>query len=165
MPLKDRLDTRLRAARKFSEALLANFQTPEQWTHQVHPKANHALWFAGHMGVTDNFFLSVLDRAKCRELPGYGEKFGIGSQPTNDPQAYPPVEEVLAYMRDRRQALLSALVSLGEEDLSRPTPQGTPDFLPDVASVFEAAVWHEGIHSGQVSVAHRALGNKPLMGG
>jgi hypothetical protein len=165
MALKERFEARLKAARKYSEGLLSNFKTPEQWTHQVHPQANHALWFAGHMGVTDNFFLSVLDRTKCRELPGYNDKFGVGSQPTSDPRCYPPPEEVLAYMRERREALFCVLASLAEEDLSRPTPQGAPDFLSDFASVFETAIWHEGLHSGQVSVAHRALGNRPLIGG
>jgi hypothetical protein len=67
-------------------------------------------------------------------------------------------------MRERRQALLSVLDGLSEEDLSKPTPPGSPEFLPDVASVFETAIWHEGLHSGQVSVVRKALGMPPLMG-
>ena len=46
MNLKERLICRLKTAREFSEKLLADFKTPEQWTHQVHPNSNHALWFA-----------------------------------------------------------------------------------------------------------------------
>jgi hypothetical protein len=163
--LKNCLQHGLASARKFSEGMLNNFHTPEQWLHQVHPQANHALWFAGHMGVTDNFFLSIVAPDKAREEPGYREKFGMGSHPTPKASDYPPVEQVLSYMRDRRQTLLSALAAMSEADLSQPTPQGTPDFLSNMASVFETAIWHEGLHSGQVSMAHRALGNPPLMGG
>jgi hypothetical protein len=65
-------------------------------------------------------------------------------------------------MRERRRALLDVLDGLSDEDLARKTPVGAPEFLPDVASVFELAIWHEGQHSGQVSVARRALGHKPL---
>jgi hypothetical protein len=163
--LKTCLDHGLTSARKFSEGMLKNFHTPEQWLHQIHPKANHALWFAGHMGVTDNFFLSIVAPDKVRDEPGFSEKFGMGSHPTGNAADYPPVEQVLGYMRDRRQTLLAALAAMNEEDLNQPTPQGTPDFLSNIASVFETAIWHEGLHSGQVSMVHRALGNPPLMGG
>jgi hypothetical protein len=162
MSLKARLETRLKASRDYSEGLLSGFKTPEQWVHQVHPKVNHALWFAGHMGVSDDFFLSVLAPEKAKDDPSFSKHFGMGSQPVNDPAAYPPVEEVLGFMRDRRGALLSHLTGLTDADLALPTPKGSPDFLPDVASVFEMAIWHEGLHSGQVSVAHRALGHAPM---
>ncbi len=164
MSQASRLKNQLERTRKVSEGMLEAFQTPEQWTHQVHPGANHALWFAGHMCVTDSFFLSLVAPERAKELDGYGEKFGMGSQPTSDPVAYPPATEVLEVMRERRQALLSALESLTDEDLARPTPEGTPDMFPDIASIFEMATWHEGLHAGQMSVARRALGNAPLFG-
>ena len=71
------------------------------------------------------------------------------------------MEEVLAYMRERRAVLLELLADLSDEDLAKPTPEGAPEFLPDIGSVFETAVWHEGLHSGQLSVARRALGFPP----
>jgi hypothetical protein len=65
-------------------------------------------------------------------------------------------------MRERRATLLNVLDGMSEEDLAKKTPNGAPDFLPDAASVFELAVWHEGQHSGQLTVARRALGHPPL---
>jgi len=162
MSLKNRLRRNLVALRERSERLLADFKNPEEWTFQVHPACNHALWFAGHMATSDNFFLSLVAPSRARPLPDYQARFGMGSQPTSDPAAYPPPAEVLATMRERRAALLAALDELSEEDLARKTPDGAPEFLPDVASVFEMAVWHEGQHSGQLSVARRALGHQPL---
>ncbi len=162
MGMKQQLRNGLTSARRFTEGILRGFKTPAQWTHQVHPRANHALWFAGHMGVVDNFFIWTLDRAKVDNRPEYQEKFGMGSQPTSDVSHYPPVEEVLAYMRQRRETLLSILEALDESDLAKPTPQGTPDFLPDFCTVFQTAAWHEGMHCGQITVAHRAIGNEPI---
>lgn len=162
MALKERLQRQLLNIRQMSERLLADFHTPAEWTYQAHPACNHALWFAGHMATSDNFFLSLVAPEKATDLPDFQAKFGMGSQPTNDPAVYPSPEAVQQTMRDRRQALLAALDRMSDEDLARSTPAGAPDFLPDIASVFELAVWHEGQHRGQLSVARRALGHKPL---
>jgi hypothetical protein len=161
MSLKERLKRQLIAARQSSEGLLADFKTPEQWVKQVHDGCNHALWFAGHMGISDNFFISVVAPDQALKQSGMETSFGMGSQPTNRITDYPAVASVLGFMRERREKLLSVLESMTDDDLARPTPAGTPDFLSDVASVFEMAVWHEGMHSGQLSVTRRALGFKP----
>lgn len=162
MSPKQRLQRQLVEMRQRSERLLADFRTPEQWTFQAHPTCNHALWFVGHMATSDNFFLSLVAPDKARQLPDFQARFGMGSQPTSDPAAYPPAESVQDVMRERREVLLSVLDGMNDDDLARKTPDGAPEFLPDVASVFELAVWHEGQHSGQLSIARRALGHKPL---
>ena len=162
MSLKARLQRQLIAARETSERFLEDFNDPPDWTRQVHHGANHALWFVGHMAHTDNFFVSIVAPDLARELNEYGVKFGMGSQPTSDPNDYPRASEVLQRMRERRKVLLGILAGFEESDLGRPTPDGAPDFLSDVASVFEMAVWHEGLHSGQLSVTRRALGFQPV---
>jgi uncharacterized damage-inducible protein DinB len=162
MSLQNRLLRQLKTTREMSERLLTDFKTPQDWTFQVHPACNHALWFAGHMATSDNFFLSLIAPDKKKDMPEFQSKFGMGSQPTNEPAAYPQPESVLTTMRERRQALLSTLEAMTDDDLAKKTPDGAPDFLPDIGSVFEVAIWHEGRHSGQLSVARRALGHKPL---
>lgn len=164
MSVKERLRRQLVTARKASEGMLAAFTEPEQWLFQVHPTANHALWFAGHMGVADNFFLSIVAPQHVRADETLAKAYGKGSRPSADPADNPPVRRVLDYMRDRRQALLASLEEMSEADLAKDSPVGRPDFFTDLASVFELAVWHEGLHSGQLSIARRALGNAPLMG-
>ena len=76
MELKSRIERQLKKVREVSETFLSAFQTPEQWTYQVHDKANHALWFAGHLGTVDNFMLSLVAPQKAAHKPGYQEKFG-----------------------------------------------------------------------------------------
>ncbi|MBS0210716.1 MAG: DinB family protein [Planctomycetes bacterium] len=159
------LKRQMQQARQYTEALLADFKTPEQWLHQVHPQANHALWFAGHMATADNYFVSCLAPDKAKKFPSYDTQFGMGSQPTAEAAKYPPIEEVLAAMRERRTTLMELLDSLKEDDLDKAPASGASDFLPTVGKVFEVAVWHEGLHSGQISVTRRALGHKPVFGG
>jgi hypothetical protein len=112
--------------------------------------------------VSDNFFISSLSPEQTEKRPEFEKAFGTGSQPTSNPADYPPPEQVLEYMNERRATLLAILDRLDEADLEKPLAKGTPDFLPDVVSVFEMAVWHEGLHSGQLSVCRRSLGHKPV---
>jgi hypothetical protein len=163
MSTKERLKKQLESARQYSLALLADFHTPEEWVHQVHPNANHALWFAGHMAVSDNFFISNIAPDRVMQKPEFERAFGTGSQPTSTPADYPTPAMVLDVMKERRQTLLELLDRMDESDFSKATPKGTPDFLPDLSSIFETAVWHEGLHSGQLSVCRRAMGHKPIM--
>src|ERR1700750_3403860 len=99
MQLKERLQRQLLNMRQMSERLLADFHTPQEWTFQVHPNCNHALWFAGHMAQSDNFFLSLVAPKQAIALPEFQTQFGMGSQPTDDPSVYPPPENVLTTMR------------------------------------------------------------------
>jgi hypothetical protein len=162
MPVKESLRRALVQVRAVTEELLPAFQSPSDWTHQVVPGANHPLWFVGHMAVVDNFLIAVIDPSAVRQLGNFPKLFGSGSRPTNRPEDYPAAAEVLAAMRERRAKLLELLEGLSDEQLAQPTPAGTPPFLPVVASVFEMAPWHEGLHAGQMTVARRALGHAPV---
>ncbi len=163
MSQKSRLLNQLKSARSFSNNLLKDFESAASWTHQLHEGGNHALWFAGHMGTTDNFMLSLVRPDLCEVNDQYGTLFGLGSQPSADISSYPAVESVLGFMADRREKLLQALDEMSDEQLAQATPDGAPEFMPDNASVFETAVWHEGLHSGQISLIRRSLGFDPIV--
>ena len=163
MSQKDRLLKQLRAARGFSSNLLKDFESPESWTHQLHSGGNHALWFAGHMGTTDNFMLSLVRPDLCRVNEEYAALFGLGSQPSADLSEYPSIENVLEFMSERRGKLIQALEEITDQQLAAPTPDGAPEFMPDHASVFETAIWHEGLHSGQITLIRRSLGFAPIV--
>lgn len=162
MTPKERLRKRLTTARAFTERLLEDFHTPQEWTTQVCDQTNHALWIAGHLALTDNFFLTQVAPEKAVGRDDYQTLFGVGSQPVADPDHYPAAAEVLEYLRDRRSTLLAQFDAFDEAAMSTPTPDGTPDFLNDIGAVFETAVWHEGMHTGQLSVVRRSLGYDPV---
>jgi len=163
MTLVERLMRQITSARDMTERYLSDFKSPADWTHQVHPKSNHALWFAGHMAVTDNFFLSLIAPERAKTLEGFDELFGMGSQPGDDPKTYPAAEKILETMRERRGQMLEVLLKLTDADLGNKLPPGSPDFLSDYGSVFETLIWHEGMHAGQLSVVRRSLGYGPVM--
>jgi len=162
MTLADRLLRLLENIRESSEKMLDAFKTPEDWTRQVVPGTNHAMWFAGHMASSDNFFISKIAPERVRQFEGWDKLFGMGSKPTNDPDDYPPVAEVHDAMRERRTTLLALLRGRSDAEMNGPPPTGGSDFLPDLASIFEMAIWHETLHLGQVSVVRRSLGYRPL---
>jgi hypothetical protein len=150
-------------ARRFSEGLLTAFTKPGEWTHQLFPGANHALWFAGHMALVDNSFLKrVAD--KGIDKPDYAAKFGRGSQATGNPADYPPADEVVSFMRGRRKLVMEEVAKFTDADLPKPLPQGFPPFLPDFGQLFAFFAWHEGMHAGQISMIRRALGHPPIVG-
>jgi len=162
MNIRHSLLRSLKHARRATEDFLVAFKTPADWTHQAAPGTNHALWVVGHLGVVDNFFIAAVDPPRRKKHARLQELCTMGTEPQSSADVYPPAEEALAYMRERRTELLALLDTLTDEDLDRPMQPGTPAFLPDVGSVFEAAIWHEGMHAGQVSIARRSLGHRPL---
>lgn len=162
MQLAARLLRQLEMIRETSEKILAAFETPEDWTHQVVPGTNHALWFAGHMATADNFFISRIAPDRAKKFDDWDKLFGIGSKPTSEPDEFPPVAEVLDAMRERRGVFLELLRGRSDAELAGPPATGASDFLPDLGSIFEMATWHETLHLGQVTVVRRALGHRPL---
>jgi uncharacterized damage-inducible protein DinB len=162
MKLADRLLRQLKLVRDTSDKLLEAFQTPEDWTYQLAPGTNHALWFAGHMAATDNWLISIVAPERAKPMDDWNALFGTGSQPTSDPDNYPPPAEVLDAMRERRRVLIELLDGQTDKALARPTPEGTFDMCPDYGSLWETAIWHEALHAGQVTMVRRALGHAPL---
>jgi hypothetical protein len=159
----ERLRKRLENTRTFSMRLLEDFNTPEEWARQLHEGGNHAIWFIGHMGTTDNFMISVLSPERSESAGELGDKFGMGSQPSSKVTDYPPVDELLAYMAGRREVFMEILGEMDDAALAEKTPEGSPGFMTDYASVFETAIWHEALHCGQLSMIRRALGNPPIV--
>jgi len=168
MELRDHARHSLTFSRRLLEGMLASFKTPEDWVFQVHPKANHALWITGHLALVDNSFISKFRPALSMKPDGWDALFSFGSQPKPDASVYPGPEEALGYFRQRRQTLLSVLEKLSADELRGPAPAaGERSPLagaPSIGQAFIFIAFHEGMHSGQLTVAHRALGNAPIVG-
>jgi hypothetical protein len=162
MSQADRFVRQLGMIRDMSEKILAAFESPDDWCRQVVPETNHALWFAGHMATTDNYFISRVAPGREKQLEGWDKLFEMGSKPTNDPEDYPPVAEVLDMMRERRGLLVERLNGCSDAELAGPPAAGASDFLPDLASIYEMTTWHETLHLGQVTVVRRSLGYRPV---
>ncbi len=167
MELKAHAKTILARARGFTEMLLEQFQTDDDWFAQTHPNANHARWIVGHLGLADNAFASRFRPDGDHKPDGWEELFWFGSQINPDRSVYPDKSEVLAYFRDRREFLLKTLDELSDEEINAAAPgpeeRSAIAGAPNVGHIFLFAAFHEGIHGGQLTVAHRGLGHGPLM--
>jgi len=162
MDIKQQFKALLHQAAWFTDKLLDEISSPEDWVCRAAPGTNHPLWILGHIAYTQNAFVGMADPARSASREGYGKLFGRGSTPLDDASAYPPPDDMRAYLQERRGAFLEVLDGLDAEGLACPTPEGAPKFLPDVASLFPMWAWHETIHSGQLSTVHRVLGNQAL---
>jgi uncharacterized damage-inducible protein DinB len=131
---------------------------PDKLCHQPVPNANHALWVLGHLACSDDFFATTLGNREPVIDAKWAELFGMGSKPTDDPGAYPPLEEIKAGLERAREAMLEAFRSMGEQKLQSPTPDDWQAFAPTYAAVMASAAFHEGFHAGQLSAVRRSLG-------
>lgn len=163
MSIKQNILYSLNQSRRMMDGLVDSMATQDDWMYQAHPKANHPLWIVGHLGLADNNFLSRLSPEKDNKPEGWTDLFWFGSEVSSDADDYPAPEEVVAYFQERRQELLRAIEGLEDEFLLSPTPnEGMFADAPNMAQILLFIAYHEGLHSGQFTVAHRGLGNKPL---
>jgi uncharacterized damage-inducible protein DinB len=166
MDLKSHASYAVQRARWLSEQLLESFKTDDDWFFQVHSKANHATWIVGHLGLADNMFISKFRDNLAVKPDGWDDLFWFGSDLKEDRSAYPARDELLAYFRERRATLVEMIDDLSDEELSAPAPPA--DELspiagaPCVGHLLLFAAIHENTHIGQLTVAHRGLGNPPL---
>ena len=156
----------IETSRQAVEMVLAEFKTADDWFCQPAPNTNHALWIVAHLGLADNYFASKFRPEVDQKPEGWDELFWFGSTISDDRSVYPSPEEVLAYFHDRRSQLISVLNEMSDEELlAEPEPNEgrVLSGAPSVGQLFFFASFHEGIHMGQLSCCHRALGLEPVM--
>ena len=162
MSIKENVLYSLIQSRRMLTGLIEAMDTREDWLFQVHPQANHPLWVLGHLGLADNMFLKRLD-PESGDDKDWDELFWFGSDLYSDSSKYPATEEVLNYCIERRARLLETIEGLSDEFLNSPTPEdGMFADAPNMAQMLLFISYHEGIHSGQFTIAHRGLGNEPM---
>ncbi len=163
MALKDNILCSLGQSRRLLEGLVNSMNSREDWLHQVHPKANHPLWVVGHIGLADNMFLSKFEGKPDEAPDGWKELFWFGSEISDDSARYPETDTVVNYWREKRDSLIAKINELDEEVLLGPPPaEGMFAEAPNMGALLIFTSFHEGVHTGQFTIAHRALGHEPL---
>ncbi|WP_425398776.1 DinB family protein [Aeoliella sp.] len=156
----------LDTARQYTLKQLAQLTQPEDWVYRPTPNANHALWMVGHLAIADNRFATRFREATHNVPDGYEAMFWIGTECQSSLDAYPAVDEVRAYMDERRENLLRVLDEVTEEEIAAPLPAMDPASpmatAPNLGHYFFYGAAHEMIHAGQLSVCCRGLGHAPL---
>lgn len=156
----------LGTARQYTFDQLAQLTEPDHWVYRPTPEANHSLWIMGHLALADNRFASRFREATSLIPKGYEDLFWFGSTCRSSLDEYPPVDEVKAYLMDRREKLLAVLDEVTEAELEGPLPSMNPlspmATAPNLGQYFPYAASHEMMHAGQLSVCCRGLGYRPL---
>ncbi len=126
---------------------------------------NHPLWVLGHLAYIEGSIPHTL-LGEENPVEHWAPLFAPGTQPTADPGAYPPFDEVLATYRDLRARNLKLLEGIGEAGLDR-VPKNVPPGFEEVMTTFGQTLLlislHNMVHYGQIADARRAAGRKPLM--
>ncbi len=164
--MPDALSTGL-ATLEFSRSNLLSFMEDipaDQMCHQPVEGGNHTLWIAGHLAQTDDFFLTALAGRAPACPASYRTLFGMGSQPVNDPAAYPCLDDIKAQLDARRTDLVAWLKSLSLDQLAAPLTGDLAGFAPAHVALAGALAWHEGLHTGQLTFIRKSLGIGPKFG-
>lgn len=136
----------------------------DKYLHQPLPGGNHTMWIIGHLAATDDTFMSGLKPRESR-LPGeWGALFGRGSKPHGDASVYPSISELKEQLTDLREELMAWFGSMSEEQLASPLSEDWAPFGVNYASLMGSLAYHEGLHSGQLTMVRRSLGIAPRFG-
>ena len=95
---------------------------------------NHPLWVLGHItcseaGIFDGFILG--QRSRFADM---NETFGVGSQPTTNPDDYPSIDELMARFEEIRAVIVEYLDSITDADLEKPS-NAPEKFGPKFATI------------------------------
>lgn len=163
MSIKANIIYSLNQSRRMLDGLIEAMNSRDDWMFQVHPKANHPLWVVGHLALADNMFITRLNEEQGNKPAGWDDLFWFGSEISGDSSLYPETEAVVDYCRERRAKLLETIEGLTDEFLASPTPdEGMFAEAPNMAQMLIFISYHEGIHCGQFTIAHRGLGFDPM---
>ena len=120
---------------------------------------NHPAWTIGHLTFICQMLGEVIGVAPW--LPeDFAAKFGTGSVPVADANAYESKKDALARLEDARQRIVAAVEKLSEERLTEPFPDPSyHDVFPTIRHFLtQVLVGHTSFHVGQISVWRRAVG-------
>ena len=124
---------------------------------------NHAMWIAGHLTVVEGRLQKML-RGTPNPVERWKPLFDWGSEPVDDPAAYPPFEEVLRKFKELREQTHRFLDEVGEERLDQPTKCQPPGFggFETVGSAILIVACHACGHLGGLTVVRAAAGKQRL---
>lgn len=131
---------------------------------------NHVIWQCGHIALTMHRIAERLDglplpsdafvtgdgRAGSRDRGVYDtESVSVGSTPVGDPAIYPRFERAVEIVRGACDRLAAACRNATEAALEAPQQWGAAS-LP-LWLLVARAVFHNGMHTGQVTDLRRAM--------
>lgn len=157
--------TAIRIALKFSDMGMKHLESmseapllrPGPWG------GNHAMWIAGHLTVVEGRLHQMI-HGTANPVHHWKPLFDWGSEPVDDPAAYPPYNEVLQKFKELRQQTHAFLDQFGEQGLDQPTKSQPPGFtgFETVGQAMIIIACHATGHLGGLTVNRAAAGKQKL---
>ena len=157
----------IRIALKFSDMGMKHLESmsdapllrPGSWG------GNHAMWIAGHLTVVEGRLHQML-HGTPNPVAKWKPLFDWGSEPVDDPAAYPPFDDVLRTFKELRQQTHAFLEKSGEAGLDRPTKVQPPGFggagFETIGGAIMIIAGHAIGHLGGLTVVRAAAGKQRL---
>ena len=121
---------------------------------------HHPMWLMGHLAFIGQRMVDAFGGEAVVDLDDYGQRFGIGSELSDDHEHYPTWNQVLGIWRDAHRQIPELAASLDEVELSQPnTNPRMSETLPTKADFYAFVLTaHEATHLGQLSAWRRSQG-------
>ncbi len=121
--------------------------------------ANHPAWTLGHLIFSAQSIGGELEVAPWLDA-SWQARFGQGSVPIDDADAYPPLAFLVVDLRACAKQLQAHLAARGADFLAQPLPDVRfRALLPTRGhAALQVLVGHTAFHAGQLAVGRRAAG-------
>lgn len=135
----------------------------EDMLQRPHPNCNHIKWQMGHLISSEHQMIDAVCPGSMPALPeGFAERYTKETATSDQPDAFDSKADLRKLLEDQREATLTALANMSDEDLSKPAPEAMQGYAPTVADVFSLQGGHWMMHAGQWAIIRRQLGRPPL---
>jgi hypothetical protein len=124
---------------------------------------NHPAWTLGHLAVSQDFILQLLEYPSSIDA-SWPRLFGTGGTPTDDRLNFPSKTELLAVLKSQHEKVAAAIKEKFDSRAEAPTPfEPLAARFPTVGDlVLYLLTTHEAAHLGQVSAWRRAQELPPV---
>lgn len=142
----------------YLEELLADVAEADR-SAQPHGIRNHPAWVLGHLTFSCQLLGEVIGVTSW--LPeDWGMRFGPGSLPGPEPDAYESKTELLRRLREARKRVIEGVRRLDDVRLHEPFPDANYRVVfPTIRhALTQVMVAHTAFHVGQVATWRRAMG-------
>lgn len=124
---------------------------------------NHLAWQVGHLIASEYSAIEAIKPGTCPALPeGFLETHSTDNAQNDSEEGFCDLDTYLSLYESQRQATVSLLESLSDEDLDAPGPESMRAYAPTVGSALLMQAMHETMHTGQF-VPVRRMAGKPVV--
>jgi hypothetical protein len=122
---------------------------------------NNAYWIMAHLAVTENFLVLRSTGGEMQKF-SWAKLFGLGC-PIPEKELCPPINEMLETLHLVHQKSIQHILSLSDEDLSKPTTTVAKFGGEDsYRAIITHAIRHEGTHAGHLGWLCKLHGIKTI---